>query len=213
MKPSSFLMRCLRPGILLLVVDNSFVSRDLAVSQDIPGQNTQQQQKQNRKDLAKQIEDREEEGNGIFIIAPEVYDDSSLQQMLNAAQAKLASLQGLDQASLTSHLGAINGSTFQQSLFSAQVSGGPNVPQSVVTANGPTSTTAATTGGTSPASSTTTTTAPNQSTVTSPPASTSPIPTAPTDTGYTLPSTFSGSASDLLNEQMQLTYEIANLQL
>lgn len=166
------------------------------------------QQRDARKQVAKQIEAREENGNGIYVQRPEVYDDSSLQQMLNAARSKLASLQGLDQATLLQHLGVITGSTLQQSSFSAQVSG-PNPPSTVTTANGPTSTVATTSG--SPA--TTTTTAPNQSVVTTSPTATSPIPAAPTDTPYPLPTTFSGSASDLLNEEMQLTYEIANLQL
>jgi hypothetical protein len=37
--------------------------------------------------------------------------------------------------------------------------------------------------------------------------------TPPTSTSFSLPSTFSPSASDVLNEQMQLTYEIAGYQL
>jgi hypothetical protein len=158
---------------------------------------------------AQEIQRRDDRGNGIYIQSPEVYDDSSLQQMLNAARTKLASLQGLDQATLLSHLGAITGSTFQQSLFSAQVSS-PTLPSTVTTANGPTSTIATTSG--SPAT-TTTTTAPNQSVATTSPTASSPIPGAPTDTAFNLPTTFSGSASDALNEEMQLTYEIANLQL
>jgi hypothetical protein len=193
-----------RTAFTCFIVCLASISPRLAVSQD------GKQQREERRQLAKQIQHRDEEGNGIYMQSPEVYDDSSLQQMLNAARAKLASLQGLDQATLLSHLGAITGSTFQQSLFSAQVSS-PTLPSTVTTANGPTSTLATTTG-TAPAA-TTTTTAPNQSVATTSPTATSPIPAAPTDTAYALPTTFSGSASDVLNEEMQLTYEIANLQL
>ena len=130
--------------------------------------------------------------------------------MLNAAKAKLAALQGLDQTSLTSHIGAIAGSTLQQSAFSAQISG-PPIAGSALTANGPTSTVATTTGATP--STTTTTAAPNQSLVTTNPQLTSSVPSPATGTSFTLPSTFGTSASDVLNEQMQLTYEIANLEL
>lgn len=195
-----------RHGIafVCLVFCLSSISPRLATSQ------ATKQQRGERKQLAKQIQTRDENGDGIYVQRPEVYDDSSLQQMLNAARSKLASLQGLDQTTLLQHLGAITGSTFQQSLFSAQVSG-PNLPSTVTTANGPTSTVAATTG-TSPAS-TTTTTAPNQSVASTSPTATSPIPASPTDTAYALPMTFSGSATDVLNEELQLTYEIANLQL
>lgn len=159
---------------------------------------------------AKELYLRERQGNGIFISTPEVYDDSSLQSMLNTARAKLAALQGFNQATLTGHLGAITGSTLQQSAFSAQIANGP-LPQTVTTANGPISSVAATTGATP--STTTTTTAPDQSVATTGPQSSSPIPAPPTDTAYTLPSTFSGSASDVLNEEVQLTFEIANLEL
>jgi hypothetical protein len=188
------------------ILSLSGLSTRVALSQDAQ----KRAERDKRKQLAQEIKAREESANGIFIYSPEVYDDSSLQQMLNAARTKLASLQGLDQATLLSHIGAITGSNFQQSLFSAQISG-PSLPSTVTTANGPTSTLAATTG-TAP-STTTTTTAPNQSVATTSPTATSPIPSAPTDTAYALPTTFSGSASDALSEEMQLTYEIANLQL
>jgi hypothetical protein len=197
-------------GLLLLVLGISWISPTFAAPEETSDREVKKQQERQRKKLAEQIERREEDGNGIFIRAPQVYDDSSLQQMLNAARMKLAALQGLDQASLLGHLGAITGSTFQQSLFSAQVSS-PSLPSTVTTANGPTSTVATTTG--SAPATTTTTTAPNQSVGTTSPTATSPIPGPPTDTAYTLPTTFSGSASDVLNEEMQLTYEIANLQL
>ena len=188
----------------VILVASAFLPK-LVLAQD-----TKQQQRDHRKRQAQEIKERDARGNGIYIYSPEVYDDSSLQQMLNGARAKLSSLQGLDQATVLQHLGALTGSTFQQSLFSAQV-GGPSLPSTVTTANGPTSTVAATTGA-APAT-TTTTTAPNQSVATTSPTATSPIPSAPTNTAYALPTTFSGSASDVLNEEMQLTYEIANLQL
>lgn len=58
----------------------------------------------------------------------------------------------------------------------------------------------------------TTTTAPVQNVTTTVPQMNVPAATAPAPS-TTLPSSFSVSASDILNEQMQLTYEIANLRL
>lgn len=200
---------CLARGLTAVLLFSMLAIEAPPAAPDDKAQ-TKKEKDEKRKELAKEIRQRDEDGNGIFLDSPKVYDDSSLQLMLNAARAKLATLQGLDQATLLSHLGAITGSTFQQSLFSAQVAG-PPLPQSVLTATGPTSTVAATTGA-SP-STTTTTTAPNQSVVTTNAGATPSTPTAPTDTGFTLPSTFATSSIDTLNEEMQLTYEIANLQL
>jgi hypothetical protein len=110
--------------------------------------------------------------NGIYINSVKVYDEGSLQSLLAATRNNLAQLNGFDQASLISHLGAIQGSTSVQSQNSLQVTG--------------------------PASATT---APNNSTP----------PAAPAT--YTLPSTFQTSAADFLNEQMQLSLQMVNLQL
>jgi hypothetical protein len=168
------------------------------------------EKKEKRKEAAREMKEHEEDGNGIFIYTPEVYDDSSLQMMLNTARARLAALQSFDQAALISRIGAVTGSTLQQSAFAAQISG-PPLPQIATTATGPTSSVVTATG--AAPSTTTTTTAPSQSAVTTVPQGTAPLVTAPTTTAYTPASTFSISAIDALNEEMQLTYEIANLQL
>ena len=110
-------------------------------------------------------------GNGIYLNTVKVYDEGSLESLLKAASANLAQLNGFDQASLISHLGAIQGSTANQSQNSLQVTG--------------------------PASAA----APNNSAA----------PAAPAT--YTLPSTFQTSAGDFLNEQMQLSLQMVNMQL
>ncbi|MBS1827924.1 MAG: hypothetical protein JST93_21625 [Acidobacteria bacterium] len=203
------------------------------------------------KDLTKQedsIRKRDRQGNGIFVDAPKVYDDSLLQQMLQAAQARLAALQVIDTAGVVKGFGALTGGTLNSSGFGLSIQGAP-MPQ-VVTANkGATGSTATTsgnpvvttavigftgaTGMTGPegniplgatytGSNTTASTKTDQTVTTLGQATTDrtvtvpqfsvPTATAPTSTAA-LPSGFGVSASDLLNEQMQLTYEIANLRL
>jgi hypothetical protein len=145
-------------------------------------------QDQADRDQESRIQDRDLKGNGIFVDQPKVYDDASLQIMLNAARSRLASLQTFDQTGLLSRIGAITGATIQQSGIAAQVSG-PPVPQSVVTASS------------------------NPSTVTTNPSITPPAATVPTGVQFSAPSGFSVSSLNALNEMMQLTSEIANLQL
>jgi hypothetical protein len=174
----------------------------------------------------KQLDDERKAANGILVGQPKVYDDSILQQMLSAAEARLASLQVLDQTGIASRLGALTGATQTINSFALSVQG-PPIPQVVTTANGATNTSVAgsqnsSTQGTAPSgptSSTTsqtstqnTTNAPVTNVVTTNPQITPPPVTAPAPT-TSLPSAFSVSASDILNEQMQLTYEIANLRL
>jgi hypothetical protein len=158
----------------------------------------------------KQIEAREKASNGIAVGKPKVYDDSVLQMMLNNAQSRLVSLQVLDQTGIASRLGSITGANQQISSFAISAQG-PPTPQSVVTANGATNQVAATANPTGN-STVTTTNAPVQNVVTTVPQLTPPTATAPTPS-TSLPSSFSVSASDILNEQMQLTYEIANYNL
>lgn len=160
----------------------------------------------------KKIEKRESSSNGILVGAPKVYDDALLQQMLNAAQARLTSLQLLDQTGIASRLGSITGANQQISSF-AVAAQGPASPQSVISANGATNQVASTVKGSASDNSTVTTTnAPVQNTTTTIPQLNAPAATPPSPT-TSLPSSFSVSASDILNEQMQLTYEIANLRL
>src|SRR5690348_9162884 len=67
--------------------------------------------------LAKQIESRDRDQNGILVGQPKVYDDSLLQQMLNTAEARLMSLQILDQTGIASKLGSITGASQTISSF------------------------------------------------------------------------------------------------
>lgn len=147
-------------------------------------------------------------GNGIFVDNPKVYDDSSLQLMLNSARARLATLQGIDQTGLLSRIGAVTGATLSQSSLGISITG-PPIPQSVVTDNAPTGSTTSNGAGVVQSS---TTNLPAQGTITTNPQQVAPAVTAPANGGLTMP-TPSISALDALNEQMQLTYEIANLQL
>jgi hypothetical protein len=157
------------------------------------------------------IDHRIRASNGITVGEPKVYDDSLLQQMLNSAEAQLSSLQVLNQSGISANFGAVTGASQRFSSFALAAQGGPPMPQSVLTNNGATSqvaNTAASTGN----SVVTTTTAPVQNTTTtlSPPAAVLATPPAATTA---LPSSYSVSASNILNEQMQVTYEIANLRL
>jgi len=165
--------------------------------------------------LEKVINDRISSGNGINVSLPKVYDDTLLQQMLEGAEARLASMQVLNQAGVSGAIGSVSGATQQISSFGLNLQG--IMPQIATTTNGPTSSTSVTSaipGQTNPIQGGTTTvttnTLPNQSVVTTvvPPApATAPAPST------SLPSTYSVSASSVLNEQMQLTSEIAGLRL
>jgi hypothetical protein len=158
-------------------------------------------------------------GNGIRVDRPKVYDDSLLQQMLQSAEAKLAAMQVLDSSTIASRLGSVTGARQQISSLGINVMG-PSIPGVTTTSNGATgstvSTAQTTTPGTGPPTQTNTLVTnagqPTQNVVTTqgqinPTAATAPAPT------LSMPTSFSVSSSDILNEQMQLTYEIANLRL
>jgi len=169
--------------------------------------------------LEKQIEDRDKGLNGIQVGEPKVYDDSLLQQMLNNAQAKLAAIQLLDQSGIAAKIGAVTGASQQISSFGLNVQG-PSIPGVVTTdkgATGSTKETAALSVNPQGQPSTTNTVEatsglPTRDVVTTVPVANPPAVTAPAPT-TSLPSSFSVSSSDVLNEQLQLTYEIANLRL
>ena len=158
------------------------------------------------------IDERDKRSNGIVVDAPKTYDDSLLQQMLAAAESRLTSLQVIDQASILSHLGAITGAS--QQIAGVAVNGqGLPLAQVATTANGVTNTTATTTGSSGAVTQAVNTVGqPITNVVTTAPQVSPPGATAPAAT-TSLPSSFSVSASDLLNEQLQLTSEIANLRL
>src|SRR5258706_9872232 len=165
--------------------------------------------------FATDLKNQESGSNGIEVGEPKIYDDTSLRMMLDQARLRLAAINGLNESALVSHLGAITGSTIDQTQFGVQV--GPNLPTVATTANGPTSQTTTNSGlpagQTSLPASTTMATNPSQSVVTTstPPASL--IPTVPPGLAYTPPGTMAGSALDVLNAEMQLTHETANLQV
>jgi hypothetical protein len=162
--------------------------------------------------LTGQIEKRDLDANGILVGAPKVYDDSLLQQMLSAAESRLSSLQAIDQASILSRLGSITGARQQITSLGISAQGLP-LPQVATTANGQTSNVVATQKPDPTANSTVTTTnAPVTNVVTTSPQVSPPTVSAPSPS-TTMPSAFSVSASDILDEQMQLTSEIANLRL
>lgn len=210
-----------------------------------PGQQPGQQPAQpvgpvqrTRKDWEHHIDARERGQNGIRVDEPKVYDDSMLQQMLTAAQAKLASMQVLDQNVLVQKLGAISGASQQVSSFGLSVQG-PSLPQTVTTDKGATLTTTEnqeTTGSNSTKQTVVQSVTPSTTNETqlgtntknslqtvggaatqdvtrtlaqaNPPAVPAPVVTT------SVPTTgFSVASSDILNEQMQLTYEIANLSM
>ncbi|HEY6330089.1 MAG TPA: hypothetical protein VI756_12190 [Blastocatellia bacterium] len=166
------------------------------------------------------IDARNRDSNGINVDQPKVYDDTLLRQMLQAAETQLASMQVLSAGGISANIGAVTGGTQDISSFGLNIQGGPSIPSSIATTvNGPTSEVATTkavgTGSTPIPSGTTTVTTntmPNQSVVTTVTPPTPVVATAPAPT-TTLPSTFSVSASDILNEQMELTSEIAGLRL
>lgn len=151
--------------------------------------------------------------NGIFVGEPKVYDDSLLQQMLNSAQSQLSSLQVLSQSGISANFGVVTGANQQISSFALAAQAGPPSASTAITDSGATTQVASTvTPGGTGNSTVTTTTAPAQNTTTtlSPPTPVAATPQAPSTS---LPSAFGVSASDILNEQMQVTYEIANLRL
>ena len=127
--------------------------------------------------------------NGIFVGDPKVYDDRSLQTLLNSLKARLGQLSGLDQSTLITREGSLQGVSASQLGFSMQGSGMPL----------PSSTTTSSKSGT-------------QTQVTSPTVSPTP-PTLPNASSFSQPSTFSQSALNTLGEQMQVSYEIINLQM
>ncbi|MBZ5725641.1 MAG: hypothetical protein LAP87_11665 [Acidobacteriia bacterium] len=160
----------------------------------------------------KEVSERATAAKGISVGMPKVYDDALLQQMLNDAMAKLAALQSLDQASIIGHYGAVTGATLTTSSLGINVQGAPAPGQSIVS-NGMTNSTATTTpGASSPTSVVQTVGQPVQNVTTTVPQVSAPSAGAPA-ASTSLPTAFNVSAADVLNEQMQLTYEIANLRL
>jgi hypothetical protein len=158
------------------------------------------------------IRERDEGQNGITVGEPKVYDDALLQQMLRAAEARLAALQVFDQAAILSRLGAVTGASQQSSSFGLNVQG-PSVPGVTTATTLPTQTTTQTTAaGATNSSITTVSGLGTENVTTTQPVFTPPTAPAPPPT-LTFPTGFSVSASDILNEQTQLAAEINGLRL
>jgi hypothetical protein len=197
------------------------IGQDASSVASVAAKPNEQVIKEQRRDEERTIDQRGSLSTGIIVGLPKVYDDSQLQQMLNAAQARLTSLQVLDQSGIASHLGAVTGATQSISSFGLSVQG-PTLPQvattnagatnSAVNGTSNTTTTGATPGTSDTTNSQTTATTPTTSVTTTSPQMSPPTATLPASS-TSLPSSFGVSASDLLQEQMQLTYEIANLRL
>ena len=163
------------------------------------------------------LDRRRHEENGIAVEEPKVYDDALLQQMLQAAEAKLAATQVIDQAGLTSRIGALSGATQRITSLGINVQT-PASPGVTTTSKGATSTTVSKDTNfvegqpARPEEVVTTEGAAAQDVVRTAPSFAPPsLLSGPTPAA--MPTGFSVSASDALNEQMQLTYEIANLRL
>jgi hypothetical protein len=130
--------------------------------------------------------------NGIVAGEPKIYDDRSLEQMLQAYESQLAQLRAFDNSTLVSRIGTLQGATSQQSSFAAQATARPT----------PDLTSTVTTG-----------TDPGTQTLSKQPSITPAVPGI-TDSGAgALPNSYSTSASDALGEEAQLAFEIANLRL
>lgn len=201
--------------------------------------------------------DRPQASNkGIFVDQPKIFDDRTLQLMLQAAEQRLATLQLIDQTSIAARVGTLQGGTQVETGLGVQVA---SLPTAAVTTNSgfnngtsnslnqvlssasTGSTALATTAGstintgtnagtslTSGSNTTvnTGTTASNNLTLnagnnTTNTGSTQVVmPTVnpalvapPPESGLALPTNTSVSAQDILNEEMQLTFDIANLRL
>lgn len=160
---------------------------------------------------------------GVVVNEPKVYDDALLRDLLAAASSRLAAISGaLDATKVNAALGALSGATLSASGFGLSIGGSPL--HGVVTTNkGPTSSTETTgsqnvttasqyPGQTDASGSKVVTTLPTTDVQTTRAPLTAPSIAAP-PAGLSLPTTAGPSASDLLNEQMQLLNEIANLRL
>lgn len=167
-------------------------------------------------DLLDQVKQQATGTNGIEVGAPKFYDDASLKAMLDQTRARLAAVNGLNESALVSHLGAVTGSTVDQTQLGVQVMG-PSAPTVATTDAGPTTQTTTNsglpTGQTTLPASTAVTTNPSQSVVTTSSPATPVLPTIPAGLAYAPPTGMEGSALNVLNEEMQLNDDIAGYQL
>jgi hypothetical protein len=146
------------------------------------------------------------EARGITVGAPKAFDNRTLSLMLERLKSQLTGINVIDQTALAKAIGTVQGSRIQETAraFTIQGPGAPSLQNEHDT----------TSNLTPPASAPTTTDSIKQTTTTpgiTPSAPTVPdvisTPSALTNLQYGM------SASDLLNEQVDLTYEIINIQM
>jgi hypothetical protein len=149
---------------------------------------------------------------GILVGAPKIYDDYYLQMLLTSLKNNLANLQVVDQATLLSHIGNTQGGDLRQ-IGVAASAGGPQTPQVSTFALAPGvpafMVPSVPSGATTPATATATASTPGTTTTQNSIVPTAPTPPAPS---LSMP-TFGQSSLDTLNESLQLSAEIMNVQL
>lgn len=145
--------------------------------------------------------------NGISIGAPKVFDNRTLTLMLNALSQTLSAQQQnyIDQKSVLAALANIQGYSQRDTSTSLNITGSPTPATSLST----TLNTGLVGASGNPLPNTTTTTATRTQASVTPQAPT--LDTTPTFQGFN--PTYGSSASDLLNDQVNLTYQIFNLRM
>lgn len=157
----------------------------------------------------------------LVVGAPKVYDDLYLQNLLSSLRSQLSTVQGVDQATLLSHIGQAQGLDFRQTSVALSASGPPIAGTSTFTLppgvpafsyppgfayppgyQGGDTTTAFPSG-------TATTTTPGTTTTVPSVTPSAPTPSAPILT----PPSVGQSSLGAYNESLQLSYEIENTQL
>lgn len=149
---------------------------------------------------------------GILVGAPKIYDDYYLQTLLASLKNNLAAVKAVDQATLLGHIGNVQGGDLRQTSVAVSGSGlptaqtssftlAPGVPAFMVPP--------LPSGATTPATATATATTPGTTVTQNSATPVAPTPPAPT---LALPS-FGQSSLDTLNESLQLSSEIMNVEL
>jgi len=127
-------------------------------------------------------------GNGIFVAEPKLYDDYTLEKMLSEAEQSLATVELLKSDAISSALGGTQGVQITQTQLSLTATQLPT--PGVVTTQSAT-----------------------PSTVTTTPTVTPQVPSLPAVPALTPPSTITPSAIDKLDEFLQLKLKVSNLRL
>lgn len=153
--------------------------------------------------------------NGIVVVGPpKVYDDLYLKSLLNSLQSQLAAIHGLDQTTLLSHIGVVQGADTRQTSVALSGSG-PATPQTstfslapgVPAFSYPPGYSGPPESGVTLPTGTATATTPGTTTTTSSLTPTAPTPPAPVLTSPSIPS-LGQSSLDTYNESLQLSTAI-----